>query len=135
MVVVRLRDHVTATRAYCIATRQAHEAAQLEIKSDPHRQFSHWLLIFPEHVALDNKIFSKHPHKVTPSFNSMTLEAADDPSGERTLRGLAVCWTIAEAGGRQIEADDANHLPKVYLPRRRLFRRSPLLLLSTLLFA
>jgi hypothetical protein len=101
----------------CVATRQAHEAAQLEIKSDPHRQFSHWLLIFPEQVALDNKTFSKHPHKVIPSFNSMTLEAADNPSGE-TLRGLAVHWTIAEAGGRQIEADDAKPSAKTLFAKK-----------------
>jgi hypothetical protein len=101
----------------CVATQQAHEAVQLEIKSDPHRQFSHWLLVFPEHVALDNTTFSKHPSKVKPEFNSMTIEEDDNPSGE-TLRGLAVYWSIAEAGGRQIEADDAKPSAKTLFPKK-----------------
>ena len=63
-----------------VATQQEHGVTQLEIESDPERQLSHWLLGFPEYIAMDNKTFSSHPDDqvLLPEFNSMTREREGD---------------------------------------------------------
>ena len=112
-----IRSTVYLKSIACVATQQAHEATQLEIESDPDRQFSHWLLVFPENIALDNKTFSGHPEKVLPEFNCMTLEEKETESGEK-LHGCVVYWAIAEAGGRQIEADRAKPSAKTLFAKK-----------------
>ena len=47
----------------------------------------------------------------------MTLEEKETESGQK-LRGCVVRWTVAEAGGRQIEADKAKPSAKTSFAKK-----------------
>jgi hypothetical protein len=94
------RYHKTGKIA-CEATKTAHSATSIEIQKDVNRQFSYWLLIFPEHVVLDNRIFSEDATSIRPGYNGMKVDETETEIGQK-LFGLVVFWRIGEVGGRRV---------------------------------
>jgi hypothetical protein len=86
----------------CSATKQTHAATELEIDGDEFRQVAYWLLVFPDHVTLDNQIFSEDSINVEPGYSAMSVEANETEINKK-LFGMAVYWRIAEIGGRRVE--------------------------------
>ena len=89
----------------CIQTKNAHNATEIEIQDDPSRELQYWLLVFPQHIVLDNQIFSVNDAEgVLPLVhNPITLKGSE--SGNefgKDVRGMTLFWSIAVAGGRKI---------------------------------
>ena len=94
------RYHKTGKIA-CEATRTAHSATSIEIQKDVNRQFLYWLLIFTEHVVLENRIFSDDATNVLPGYNGMKVDEKDTEIGQK-LFGLVMFWQIGEVGGCRV---------------------------------
>jgi hypothetical protein len=87
----------------CIATKRAHNAAELEIAKDESRQTSYWLLVFPASISLDNTIFSEDTESVATDYRPLraNVDDLDDDNAEK-VHGMVIEWRIAEHGGRRI---------------------------------
>jgi hypothetical protein len=83
------------------AVAKAIEATELAINQDESRQWSFWLLVFPSHITLDNKIYSSNDVDLDPDFNCMPISKTDNDFN-KDIMGMVVCWHIAEAGGRMV---------------------------------
>jgi hypothetical protein len=70
-------------------------------------QWSFWLLVFPSHITLDNKIYSSNDVDLDPDFNCMPISKTDNDFN-KDIMGMVVCWHIAEAGGRMVTKTKKN---------------------------
>mmetsp|Transcript_4835 Transcript_4835/g.7474 ORF Transcript_4835/g.7474 Transcript_4835/m.7474 type:complete len:101 (+) Transcript_4835:772-1074(+) len=63
---------------------------------DPNCSTSHWLLLFPKEMPLDNAVFSDEPDEVQIHKVPMKIERKT-----QSIPGLVVYWRIAEKHGRR----------------------------------
>jgi hypothetical protein len=101
--------HQTLT---CDSTKVTHLATVNDIKSDTDRQFSYWLLVFPESVALDNAIFSGDPVYI--DSKKVGLNMLDDGVDFKTC---IVNWRVADKyGGRQLAEKKRTSVSDMFGP-------------------
>ena len=82
----------------CAPTRKVHQATQVAIENDDNRKHSYWLLVFPDDVAFDNKIFSGEREEgthVTLDKAPQRVLANANPT-EKDLLGMVLVWRIAQ---------------------------------------
>ena len=115
--------HQSANRYHkefpCQSTKNAHLTHQEKIKNDPSRQYSHWLLVFPKDVILENFIFSDDAiHVRTDSMDLVAKVKLSDPDSDDEeedndekseelvvdLLGQDVYWRIAVVGGERLKS-------------------------------
>ena len=92
----------------CAAAKKAHEKTEGQMKGDPSRNTSYYVIVFDEDVDLDNSIFSKNNFDVTRYNNGIKFEAEDkDVTNDfkRDLNFMNIWWQIAKSGGERIRAD------------------------------
>ena len=103
----------------CPATKNAHMSQQEKINKQPTRQYSHWLIVFPKDVMLENFIFSDDAIEVRTEsldlFAKIELEDSDSEDKEAEskntqakevvdLCGEDVYWRIAMIGGDRLKS-------------------------------
>ena len=106
----------------CPATKNAHMSQQEKINKQPTRQYSHWLIVFPKDVMLENYIFSDDAIEVRTEsldlFAKVELEDTDSEDEDSTesnsnkanpkevvdLCGQDVYWRIAMIGGDRLKS-------------------------------
>jgi hypothetical protein len=96
----------------CDATKKAHAATGLAIGRDETRQWTYWLLIFPESIVLENVIFSGDPVEIDTHVIGMatTLEGMN-------LQNCVVYWQVSEKfGGRRIKENTKSSIKNLFSP-------------------
>ena len=94
------RNHERYTdRLNCESTIDALSltCAELATKKNEYRHYSHWLLLFPEGIVLDNSIFSEDDDEEVIDCNLVAMTCTDKESkiGKKLL-GSAIYWLIAD---------------------------------------
>jgi hypothetical protein len=94
----------------CKSTKYAHVASSLEIDRDTERQFTYWLLVFPEPIVLDSGIFSGDPFAVERGIVGMqTTEENID------FHGVVVFWRVSEKyGGWRIRYEKQDSIRDIF---------------------
>jgi hypothetical protein len=100
----------------CQVTGKFHEKSDTAIASDPNRETSYFLLVFPPDTVLDNYCFSNDHFVVQKNKNPMKLEANDiDNAFKKDVLGMTIWWRIAVAGGTLIrQAKDSENPENLY---------------------
>lgn len=93
----------------CAATKKNFIATNLSIRADASRSLTHWLIVFPADVVLDNYVFSNHPNEIEPVFVPMGSDGKSNDCGVN-LYGMAISWKVAEKhSSRRIQEKRANN--------------------------
>jgi hypothetical protein len=102
----------------CAVTKRTHEALQTAITDDGKRAFAYWLIVFPEHILLENHIWSGDSTNIKKDINDMQDKFLNVDENINIL-GIDVYWRVAISGGEKIRQLENNGT------RRKLFGRSP----------
>jgi hypothetical protein len=110
------RYHNGRKPAACKVTSKFHEKSDTAIASDPNREKSHYLLVFPPGTVLDNYCFFGDHFVVQKHKNPMKLEANDKLNAfKKDVLRMTIWWRIAIAGGTLIrQAQDAEDPQSLY---------------------
>jgi hypothetical protein len=94
----------------CKSTKYAHMASSVAIVGDVERQFTYWLLVFPEPIVLDSGIFSGDPFEVERGVVGMqTREENID------FRGVVVFWRVSEKyGGCRLRHEKQDSISDIF---------------------
>ena len=102
----------------CGNTFNAHQALQTAISKDVSRQYSYWLIVFPENVVLENFVFSDDDTHVKRHENDMLSTYMND-GDEMDIPAISLYWRIAVSGGEQVKHDTSTKKKKFA------FRKNP----------
>ena len=111
--------------SFCDRTKLVHESLETMISTNIDRQYSHWLLVFPEETQLENHIISGDSVHVTKGTVDLvgSFEICDDKGKTQVIEnyGMDVHWRIAVQGGEMIRSPDAsNKKTKRFANRKKL---------------
>ena len=94
---------------FCQATKTVHETHETDLRNNPERKISHWLIVFPEGIEWENHVFSEDATHITKEtvdmVESVKLNEGDKDEEETVeLLGSGVYWRIAKKGGSMIRS-------------------------------
>jgi hypothetical protein len=104
------QSELYSTQFPCDATKKAHDSTGLAIGRDQTRQWTYWLLIFPESIVFDNVIFSGDPVEIDTNVVGM----ATTEEG-MALQSCVVYWQVSEKfGGRRIKENTKSSIANLF---------------------
>jgi hypothetical protein len=98
------------TQFTCDATKNAHLATGLAIARHETRQWTYWLLVFPESVVLDNVLFSGDPTEIEVHVVGLSTTEESIP-----LQSCMVYWQVSmKFGGRRIKENTKSSVANLF---------------------
>ena len=106
---------VSKQRCVCDATFEQQSGTELAINDNEEQKLSHWMLLFPEGVAFDNRVFSDDESNVLCKSVGLDSKAANNSLG-MDLQAIVVFWRVAQkhAARRIAEAAPRQDLTDIF---------------------